>query len=61
MCDEEKVDDYITTFINPTLLNALTELVKVKPQDPIMFLGQCLLLHNPYQPKLPPKIAMLPT
>lgn len=59
--EEDKVEDYIMTYVNPTLTKSLIELIKVKPQDPILFLGQCLLLSNPYQPKLPPKIAMLPT
>ncbi|KAJ8939158.1 hypothetical protein NQ314_011208 [Rhamnusium bicolor] len=58
--DEDKVTDYIGLNIRPTLLDGLTQLVKVKPLDPILFLAEWLLLNNPYQPSFPERVALSP-
>lgn len=50
MKDLEKVTDYCNLYINPTLLDALAELVKVKPIEPILYLAEWLLSHDPFQP-----------
>ncbi|KAL1505901.1 hypothetical protein ABEB36_005354 [Hypothenemus hampei] len=59
--ESDKVKDYISTFVRPTLLQGLAEIVKTKPIDPVISLAEWLLLHNPYQPHLPNLVAMTPT
>ncbi|KAH1020263.1 hypothetical protein HUJ04_009959 [Dendroctonus ponderosae] len=59
--ESDKVKDYVTTFLRPTLLQGLTEIVRTKPIDPVISLAEWLLLHNPYQPQMPEMIAMAPT
>lgn len=61
MCDHEKVVDYLTLHINKTLENGLLEVVKAKPLDPVIFLAEWLLKHNPYQPQYPGNIHLAPT
>ncbi|XP_018567234.1 nucleoside diphosphate kinase homolog 5-like [Anoplophora glabripennis] len=58
--DEDKATDYIVNYIKPTLLDGLTQLVRVKPLDPIIFLAEWLLLNNPFQPRFPERIALNP-
>lgn len=59
--ENEKVWDYCNLYVNTTLLDGLTELVRVKPIEPILFLAEWLLLNNPFQPRYPNEIAVLPT
>ncbi|XP_030753092.1 nucleoside diphosphate kinase homolog 5-like [Sitophilus oryzae] len=59
--DFQKVKDFVTVFLKPTLVSGLAEIVKTKPIDPVISLAEWLLLHNPYQPKLPEAIAVTPT
>jgi len=59
--DNDKVNDYLNTYVNPTLSNGLVEVVQERPNDPVMFLAQWLLLNNPYQPRMPDFIAAAPT
>lgn len=59
--EEGKVVDYCSLYINPTLLNGLTDLVKMKPVDPVLYLAEWLLMNNPFQPRFPPDIAVLQT
>ncbi|KAJ3665486.1 hypothetical protein Zmor_000979 [Zophobas morio] len=59
--DQFKVEDYCNLYVNPTLLNALTTLVRRKPVDPIIFLAEWLLMNNPFQPTVPYTYAMAPT
>ncbi|CAH0559144.1 unnamed protein product [Brassicogethes aeneus] len=61
LCDEEKVIDYLSLHVNETLLKGLTEIVKVKPIDPVMHLAEWLLMNNPYQPHFPGLIPLAPT
>lgn len=42
--------DYVENKLNPTLLKALTQLCKEKPQDPLTWLADYLLNNNPYKP-----------
>lgn len=56
-----EVTDFLTQYVNSTLLDGLTELCKKKPIEPILYLAEWLLLNNPYQPKMDPEIAKLPT
>ncbi|XP_053575837.1 nucleoside diphosphate kinase homolog 5 [Bombina bombina] len=42
--------DYLSLFVNPTLLAGLTELCKHKPADPYTWLADWLLKHNPNKP-----------
>lgn len=58
---QDQVTDYIQLFINPTLSNGLTEVVRVKPIDPVLFLAEWLLLNNPYKPKMPDNVLLQPT
>lgn len=58
---EPEVTDFLAQYVNSTLLDGLTELCKKKPIEPILYLAEWLLLNNPYQPKMDPEIAKLPT
>ncbi|MBN3297348.1 nucleoside diphosphate kinase homolog 5 [Amia ocellicauda] len=44
--------DYLSRFINPTLLAGLTELCKRKPEDPFTWLADWLIDNNPNKPKV---------
>ncbi|XP_072329684.1 nucleoside diphosphate kinase homolog 5-like [Scyliorhinus torazame] len=44
--------DYLSKFVNPTLLIGLTEICKRKPADPIIWLADWLLEHNPNSPEV---------
>uniref|UniRef100_UPI00398E7555 nucleoside diphosphate kinase homolog 5-like n=1 Tax=Pristiophorus japonicus TaxID=55135 RepID=UPI00398E7555 len=43
----QAAEDYLSKYVNPTLLRGLTELCKQKPAEPIIWLAQWLLDHNP--------------
>lgn len=59
--EEDKVQDYLAQYVNPTLINGLVEIVRVKPVDPVLHLAEWLLRNNPYQPQLPEEISNLST
>ncbi|XP_072519861.1 nucleoside diphosphate kinase homolog 5 [Salminus brasiliensis] len=42
--------DYLSRYINPTLLIGLTELCKSKPADPFVWLADWLMNNNPNKP-----------
>uniref|UniRef100_T1IS50 Nucleoside diphosphate kinase homolog 5 n=1 Tax=Strigamia maritima TaxID=126957 RepID=T1IS50_STRMM len=42
--------DYLAQAVNPTLLKGLTHLCKNKPNDPIIWLADWLLINNPNKP-----------
>lgn len=44
--------DYLSKAVNPTLLKGLTELCKMKPADPVIWLADWLLKNNPNKPKV---------
>uniref|UniRef100_A0A8D0DV40 Nucleoside diphosphate kinase homolog 5 n=1 Tax=Salvator merianae TaxID=96440 RepID=A0A8D0DV40_SALMN len=44
--------DYLNLYVTPTLLKGLTELCKKKPADPLTWLADWLIEHNPNTPKL---------
>ncbi|NP_001002516.2 nucleoside diphosphate kinase homolog 5 [Danio rerio] len=48
----EAAKDYLSRFINPTLLVGLTELCKIKPEDPYTWLADWLMNNNPNKPKV---------
>ena len=50
MKDLDRVTDYCNLYVNPTLLDGLAELVRVKPIEPILYLAGWLLSHDPFQP-----------
>ncbi|KAF5305453.1 hypothetical protein FQA39_LY01544 [Lamprigera yunnana] len=58
---EEQVQDFCNMYVNPTLTKGLTEVIRVKPADPICYLAEWLLKNNPYQPQLPFALAVVPT
>ncbi|KAK3861631.1 hypothetical protein Pmani_025893 [Petrolisthes manimaculis] len=43
----EGAKEYLSHAVSPTLVKALTELCKVRPEDPIVWLADWLLLNNP--------------
>ncbi|KAK9882078.1 hypothetical protein WA026_018924 [Henosepilachna vigintioctopunctata] len=45
-----KVKDYCMKYINPILNQGLAAVAYSKPQDPVSFLAEWLLLHNTYRP-----------
>ncbi|KAI7801620.1 nucleoside diphosphate kinase homolog 5 [Triplophysa rosa] len=48
----EAAKDYLNRYVNPTLLNGLTELCKKKPADPFTWLADWLMENNPNKPKI---------
>ncbi|XP_036404689.1 nucleoside diphosphate kinase homolog 5 [Megalops cyprinoides] len=48
----ESAKDYLSRFVNPTLLTGLTELCKRKPADPFTWLADWLVENNPNKPKI---------
>lgn len=44
--------DYLTRTVTPTLLKGLTELCKMKPADPIIWLADWLVVNNPNKPRV---------
>lgn len=47
MINGKRIDEYFSGNINPTLLEGLQELYKKQPEDPIVWLADWLLTHNP--------------
>jgi nucleoside diphosphate kinase homolog 5 len=47
---ENAAKDYLQHKLNPTLLKALTQLCKEKPDDPHSWLADYLLTNNPFKP-----------
>lgn len=56
--NEIDAEDYIKEFVNPTLLEGLTQVCKNKPLDPVMWLGTWLLMNNPNKPKMTKEITL---
>nr|CAH7740003.1 unnamed protein product [Callosobruchus chinensis] len=56
--EEDKVSDFISQFVRPTLVEGLAQVVYKKPIDPVLFLAEWLLLNNPYQ--MPERVALTP-
>ncbi|KAK8379479.1 hypothetical protein O3P69_019409 [Scylla paramamosain] len=48
----EGAKEYLSHAVSPTLVKALTELCKVRPDDPIVWLADWLLVHNPNKPQV---------
>ncbi|KAM9849761.1 nucleoside diphosphate kinase homolog 5 [Aulostomus maculatus] len=44
--------EYLSRYINPTLLHGLTELCKNKPLNPCLWLADWLIKNNPNKPKI---------
>nr|CAD7411209.1 unnamed protein product [Timema cristinae] len=42
--------EYLATSVNPTLMQGLAQLCKVKPVDPVVWLADWLLMNNPNKP-----------
>lgn len=60
MKDEKDVQNYITKNVKPTLSKGLTHLAKARPIDPVIFLAEFLLTHNPFQPQFPANVSLSP-
>ncbi|XP_067882023.1 nucleoside diphosphate kinase homolog 5-like [Heterodontus francisci] len=48
----QAAEDYLSKFVNPTLLIGLTEMCQQKPAKPIIWLADWLLAHNPNRPSI---------
>ncbi|XP_066053377.1 nucleoside diphosphate kinase homolog 5 isoform X1 [Chamaea fasciata] len=48
----QRARDYLNLYVKPTLLAGLTALCKEKPADPMIWLADWLMEHNPNKPKL---------
>ncbi|PNF39884.1 Nucleoside diphosphate kinase-like protein 5 [Cryptotermes secundus] len=57
----EAVTDYLAESVNPTLLEGLAQLCKVKPADPVVWLADWLLMNNPNKPRTDEIITPIPT
>ncbi|CAL9706799.1 unnamed protein product [Knipowitschia caucasica] len=53
-----KTEEYLSKYVNPTLLTGLTELCRHKPSDPCMWLADWLVKNNPNQPLLSGEVKM---
>lgn len=45
--DEEEIKAYLSDTLHPLLSYALEEVEKLRPPDPVLFVAQFLLRHNP--------------
>ncbi|KAK9880852.1 hypothetical protein WA026_013177 [Henosepilachna vigintioctopunctata] len=61
MKNSEGVEEYMSKFVNPTLVKGLAIVTKSKPTDPITFLAEWLLFNNPFQPRFPAIVCLAPT
>ncbi len=50
--DRQTARDYLAKNVNATLTAGLTALCKAKPADPVTWLADWLLEHNPNKPKV---------
>ncbi|KAL9836650.1 nucleoside diphosphate kinase homolog 5 isoform 2-T4 [Geothlypis trichas] len=48
----QRARDYLNLYVKPTLLAGLTALCKERPADPMIWLADWLIEHNPNKPKL---------
>ncbi|XP_075889061.1 nucleoside diphosphate kinase homolog 5 [Nelusetta ayraudi] len=48
----EAIDEYLSMYVNPTLLRGLTEVCKHKPHNPCVWLADWLIKNNPNVPKV---------
>jgi nucleoside-diphosphate kinase len=48
------VGEFMASQVNPVLTKGLTELVKVRPSDPVRWLAYWLLENNPHAPRVQP-------
>ncbi|XP_051899716.1 nucleoside diphosphate kinase homolog 5-like [Pristis pectinata] len=48
----QAAEDYLSKYVNPTLLQALTHICKLKPHNPVVWLADWLLANNPNRPSV---------
>uniref|UniRef100_A0A6G1RSJ3 Nucleoside diphosphate kinase homolog 5 n=1 Tax=Hypotaenidia okinawae TaxID=2861861 RepID=A0A6G1RSJ3_9GRUI len=48
----QRAKDYLNLYVKPTLLAGLTALCKEKPADPMIWLADWLIEHNPNKPRI---------
>ncbi|XP_059201482.1 nucleoside diphosphate kinase homolog 5 [Centropristis striata] len=48
----EAIDEYLSRYVNPTLLHGLTELCKHKPHNPCIWLADWLINNDPNKPQI---------
>nr|XP_020478160.1 nucleoside diphosphate kinase homolog 5 isoform X2 [Monopterus albus] len=48
----EASEEYLSKYVNPTLLHGLTELCKHKPHNPCIWLADWLIKNSPNKPKI---------
>ncbi|XP_053935985.1 nucleoside diphosphate kinase homolog 5 isoform X2 [Cuculus canorus] len=53
----QRARDYLNLYVKPTLLAGLTALCKEKPADPMTWLADWLVEHNPNKPRLQHQIT----
>lgn len=49
---EAETCQYLQASVNATLMDALYELTKQRPQDPVLWLANYLMKHNPFKPQV---------
>ncbi|XP_024918832.1 nucleoside diphosphate kinase homolog 5 [Cynoglossus semilaevis] len=49
---KESTDEYLSKYVNPTLLRGLTELCKHKPENPCVWLAEWLMKNCPNNPEV---------
>lgn len=50
--EEADTCKYLQASVNPTIMDALFELTKQRPQDPVLWLANYLMKHNPFKPQV---------
>ncbi|XP_074694350.1 nucleoside diphosphate kinase homolog 5 isoform X3 [Strix aluco] len=53
----QRARDYLNLYVKPTLLAGLTALCKEKPADPMIWLADWLIEHNPNKPRVQHEIT----
>ncbi|CAM9481159.1 unnamed protein product [Bubo scandiacus] len=53
----QRARDYLNLYVKPTLLAGLTALCKEKPADPMIWLADWLIEHNPNKPRVQHQIT----
>ena len=58
LLEGDAVTDYLAESVNPTLLQGLAQLCKVRPVEPVVWLADWLLMNNPNKPKTDEEIPI---
>ncbi|KAL1122358.1 hypothetical protein AAG570_003763 [Ranatra chinensis] len=52
--------NFLKEQVNSVILEGLSEVCRIKPEDPVIWFANWLLENNPKKPKMPPEISHCP-